>query len=141
MPPEPTIAPIPPRRQHAALAGPLGAAGGLGPLLAELGLSFLDLAEHLVHLLPLGALFYLAGLPLIFRGFPLYGAPALAYLASDAVACLEILARGGGARQASLAFFLFPLRHLAYGWGLLAGLAGGSREGAAMGTIRIVRRR
>ena len=53
MPTQPTVDPIPPLRDNPALAGSFGLCGGLGRLLAKLGLQLDDLLEHLVDLQPL----------------------------------------------------------------------------------------
>jgi succinoglycan biosynthesis protein ExoA len=91
----------------------------------------------LIHLLPLAALSYLCAVPFLYPSHPMFLAPLLAYAAADLVACLEILARGGGHRSCLLALVLFPLRHLSYGLGLAAGLTKAGRRGSPVAPITI----
>jgi hypothetical protein len=76
----------------------------------------------LVHLLPPAALVIAAALPWLAPQHPLLWSLPLAYMAADSVACAAIAIQGGGAGAALLGLVLFPLRHGAYGLGMLAGV-------------------
>jgi succinoglycan biosynthesis protein ExoA len=93
----------------------------------------------LVHLLPLAALAYAFLLPFLAACSAWALAPLLAYGLAELAACLAILS-AQGPTTALLSFFLFPLRHAAYGAGLVAGLVG-SQSPPGKGGITIEKRR
>lgn len=78
-------------------------------------------ATDLVNLLPLAALILLPALPALAGRWPsLWALPAL-YAAATLASALGIAFRGG-AGLAPAALLLFPLRHFAYGLGLMSGI-------------------
>jgi GT2 family glycosyltransferase len=84
-------------------------------------------AGDAVHAVPALFLLYLLALPWLQACWPPLGLALVLYLLLDLLASLQVLRRSRDLGQGVVAFALFPLRHLAYGAGWLAGLLGSGR--------------
>ena len=80
-----------------------------------------------VHAVPALFLLYLLALPFAQPFWPPLGLGFILYVLLDLLAGLQVLLRSRDLSQSIASLALFPLRHLAYGAGWLAGLAGSGR--------------
>jgi cellulose synthase/poly-beta-1,6-N-acetylglucosamine synthase-like glycosyltransferase len=93
-----------------------------------------------VHAVPALFLIYLLALPFAQPWWPPFGLGLTLYMLLDLLAGLQVLLRSRDLSQCIASLALFPLRHLAYGAGWLAGLMGSGRiEPGQAGEVAVER--